>query len=131
MDLRPVLEKLYPEGSYGGQCGTFAHRLVNFPPVGNSLKSKINSVMNFGIPAIKLSGGFQEGDVLITWESRIFGHVAVINKLIYAENTDNLIQLQLTESNYNLDLRVHHTRTLSASSPFIVGVIRGNLLFNV
>lgn len=131
MDLTPIFQKLYPEGSYGGQCGVFAHKLIDFPLIGNTLASKIRAVNSFGIPVEKLGDQFQEGDVLITKESRIFGHVAVINLKIYEENTDHLIQLKLTESNFHLDLRVHHTRILSADSPVIIGVIRGNFLFSI
>lgn len=127
MNLQQTLQKLFPDNSWGGQCGTFAHRIVDFPLVGNSLWSKIRAVSSFGIPINSLNGDFKEGDVLITKESRVFGHVAVINQLIYAENTSNLIEVRLTESNYNLNLRVHHNRTLSVNDPNIVGVIRGNL----
>lgn len=128
MDLRPILEKLYPEKCYGGQCGIFAHKLVDFPLVGNTLASKTQAVQKFGIPAAELNLKFQPGDVVITSESRFFGHVLVINFVTYIENSDQAVSFQATESNFNLDLRVHHTRILNAASPVIVGVIRGKLL---
>lgn len=129
MDYRAILQKLFPSGSFGGQCGSFAHRLVNFNPIGNTLISKTKAVQNFGITAQALNLKFQPGDVVITSESHFFGHVCTINFVIYIENSDQAFSFQVTESNYNLDLRVHHNRVLKANSPFIVGVIRGKLLF--
>ncbi len=131
MNYQPILQQLYPEGSIQGECGVFCHRLVNFPLVGNTLQSKIAAVHKFGIPATQLLGQFQAGDIIITSESRIYGHVAFVNELVYEANTANLLYLQLTESNFNLDKKVHHTRLMPPNSPFIVGVIRGPLLFSI
>src|SRR5438874_9462777 len=103
MNLRPVLSQLYPEGSYQGQCGVFAHKLVNFPLLGDTLKSKIAGVAKYGTLATAPGFSIQTGDILITSESWVFGHVALVNCIINGK-------LQLTESNYHLDLRVHHTR---------------------
>lgn len=126
--LLDTLKARFPENTWQGQCGIFAHRVVEFPSVGNRLREKIRSVQNFGIPREKINLDFREGDVLITQESKFFGHVAIINLLIYAENTPNLIAMQLTESNYFLNGRVHHTRIINANDPDIAGIIRGNLL---
>lgn len=119
MTLYPILSKLYPEGSYGGQCGTFAHRLIDFPIIGNTLSSKKSVLQASGIPNPDV---LKVGDVLITNESPIFGHVAVINDI-----KDG--QLQLTESNYYLNGRIHHTRKISGFSKSILGVFRGAYLF--
>ncbi len=131
MNYQPLLQQLYPEGSVQGECGVFCHRLVNFPLVGNTLQSKIAAVHRFGIPVAQLQGQFHPGDIIITSESKVYGHVTFVNELVYQENTDNLLYLQLTESNFNLDLKVHHTRLLAPNSPFIIGVIRGPLLFAI
>lgn len=118
MDLRPTFEKLFPANSWGGQCGTFAHRLVDFPSIGNYLWTKKAAVARFGLPGSQA----QVGDVLITKESLLFGHVAVINN-------DMGGSWQLTESNYNLNQRVHHSRQISKTSNQIIGVIRGKPLY--
>src|SRR4051794_28379781 len=112
MNLQSTFRKLFPENAYGGQCGTFAHRLVEFPSVGNYIWQKRAAAKKYGVPDAK------EGDVLITSESVVFGHVAVIN----ADLGD---MWQLTESNFNLNGRVHHTRTISKSSKYILGALRG------
>ena len=129
MDFRPVMSQLYPDGSRGGQCGTFAHRLVQFPFVGNFLFNKISAVKRFGIPASNLQFRFKPGDIVITNESLIFGHVLMVNFVTYVENSDQAVNFQCTESNFHLDLKIHHSRVMAANSPHIIGVIRGPLLF--
>jgi hypothetical protein len=120
MNLQPTFQHLFPEGSFGGQCGTFAHKLVQFPSVGNTLRSKQQAVKQLAINYAEC----QPGDVLITKESLIFGHVAVINN-------DLKGSWQLTESNYHLDLRVHHTRQIAKNSPQIIGALRGKPLYSM
>lgn len=121
MNLRSTLEKLYPTGSYGGQCGTFAHKLVEFPSIGNSLNAKIASVKKLGILISDLDS-FKLGDIVVTSESMVFGHVAYVNAFIGGK-------LQLTESNFKWNFRVSHDRLFSPISREIVGVIRGKQLF--
>lgn len=120
MNLGPTFEHYYPEGSIGGQCGDFAHKLVQFPSVGNTLASKTVAVKKYGILTKDLHGDFREGDVVITSEAQDTGHVFVVN---YAVKD----YLQASESNFYLDKRVHHTRLIHKDSPKIVGVIRGPL----
>lgn len=123
-DLKPSFEYYYPEGVKGGQCIVFLHRLVEFPPTGNYLSQKIATVKMHGILAADLKGNFEVGDVVITKENPIYGHGFCVNSIIGDK-------LQATESNYNLDERVHHTRLLSKKSPLIVGVLRGPLKIKI
>src|SRR5688572_6380284 len=126
MDLQSTFERLYPTGTIGGQCGTFAHKLVDFPAVGNSFSEKKRAIEKYGIPASKLKGDFRPGDVLITsegtWFGLGYGHVAVVN---FA----NSVNLFLTESNFKKDQKVTHNRALPKNSPKIYGVIRGHFRF--
>lgn len=123
MSIRPILEKLYKEGSYGGQCFKFLHKLVDFPGVGDSLKSKKQALNAFGIPVAKLDS-IKVGDIILTTESTIFGHGAIVNSI----EGDNLC---LTESNFKYFLRISHGRKLSAHSPLILGVFRGPFKFEL
>lgn len=116
MNLKPILEKLHKQGSYGGQCYTFLHRLVEFPPVGNSLAAKKQALKRFGIPIGQLDS-IKVGDIVLTNESFYFGHGALVN---YIDGNN----LQLTESNFNLNLKVSHTRLLPVYSKAILGVFR-------
>ena len=122
MDFFPVLSKLYPERTIQGQCFTFCHKLVNFGPVGNLISQKINALHRFGIPISKLDS-LKVGDVLLL-NYPIFGHGAFINSIV-----DD--KLQLTESNFNLDLRVHHTRQISPNDHKILGVFRGSIIIPI
>lgn len=124
-DYQKILQELYPEGSIQGQCGVFAHRLMVFATVGNTLQSKTLAVERFGYTAAQLQGGYDAGDVIITKESLVYGHVAFINAIL-----DPVKKIaRLTESNFNLDLRVHHGRVINLLSPELVGCIRGPLIF--
>lgn len=116
MDLQPLFSHYYPDGFKGGECGVFAHKLVNFPPVGDSFTSKKAVVKKLGT----LGHDCQVGDVIILDVGTKFGHVAIINSNI-------MTHWRLTESNWNNDGIVHHTRLLSKNSPAIVGYFRGSL----
>ncbi len=109
----------YPEGSTGGQCGDFAHQLVQFPPVGDSKTEKIAAVQKYGIPTSQWKP--QVGDVIITGENPTYGHVAVVNAVL----PDG--KIQLSESNFKQSGKVSNDRVISASSPQIYGAIRGTL----
>lgn len=123
MNLRPTLEKLYKEGSYGGQCFTFLHKLIEFPPVGTFLGEKYRNLLKFGIPIEKLDS-LKVGDILLTNESKTYGHGALINAILGSD-------LQLTESNFKYNLKVSHSRLLNAHSPKIFGVFRGKYKFEL
>ncbi len=124
MNLFPTLSKMYPEGSYQGQCFAFCHKLVkqdtNFPSMPVTIASKKQVLLTNGIPISKLDS-IKVGDVLLL-NYPIFGHGALVNYI-------NGANLQLTESNFNLDGRVHHTRQISAHSADILGVFRGISLY--
>jgi len=111
----------FPEGSTGGQCGDFAHKLVNFPSVGDGKNDKIKSIEKFGIPGPIWKQNPQPGDVIITNENPTYGHVAVV--LDIKPNGD----LVLAESNYKRSDTVSYGRTINVSSDKIYGAIRGNL----
>lgn len=123
--LKGHISSVYPQGSTGGQCGDFAHKLVDFPSVGDSKSEKIASVQKFGIPADQWRNDPQVGDVIITNENPTYGHVAVINK-IFPDGS-----IQLSESNYRQKTlgreKVSHDRIISINSPKIYGAIRGDL----
>lgn len=114
--LKTTFEHYYPEGSLGGECASFAERLEQFGPVGNTLASKTDYVTNHGILRPALGGHYEIGDVVITNESSYYGHVFVVNDIVGN-------QLQATESNYKLDSKVHHTRIVPVSTK-IIGVLR-------
>lgn len=117
-NLKPTFEHYFPENSCGGQCAAFAEKLFKFGPVGNTLASKIAYVKAHG--STNLSD-IAVGDVLVTNESTTFGHVCIVNADL--GNT-----WQVTESNYNLDEKVHHTRQILKISKHLKGHIRAPLL---
>jgi hypothetical protein len=119
-----AVAKKYPAGYKGGQCGDFAHKIVDFPSVGDSKSQKIASVNRFGIPAAKWRGDVRVGDVIITGENPTYGHVAVVNEIL----PDG--RIKLTESNFKQSEKVSHDRVIAASSPQIYGAIRGKLKLN-
>lgn len=128
MNIRLLLNKLYPENSTQGECGIFAHRLIDFSQVGNTYASKKRAVDSSGIPAVNLQQNFHIGDVVITDEGTFMGmgagHVGVVNFI-----DDNFVYL--SESNFNKDGKVHHTRKLPKNSSKIYGVLRGKPQFKV
>lgn len=117
MELKTTFSHYFPENSTGGQCAVFAEKLEQFGPVGDTLASKTAYVKKHGILRENLGGHYEVGDVVVTNESSKFGHVFIVNDIVGN-------QLQATESNFKLDLRVHHTRIVPVSSK-IVGVLRG------
>jgi hypothetical protein len=120
MDLKPTFEHYYPEGSIGGQCAAFAEKLVQFGPVGNSLAQKTAYVKAHGIMAADLHGDFRVGDVVVTDDSPVNGHIFIVNCILGSN-------LRATESNFDLHQHVNHTRLVPMTSKRIIGVIRGPL----
>lgn len=111
----------FPPGSTGGQCGVFAHKLVQFPPVGNGKLEKYKSVDKFGIQANQWRQNPRVGDVIITDENPTYGHVAVVSEIL-PNGT-----IRLIESNYRGDEKVTYNRTIPLNSNKIYGAIRGPL----
>jgi hypothetical protein len=126
MNISLLLKKLYPEGSWQGQCGTFAHKLIEFPSVGDSYSQKKQAVREYGILAEQLAGDFRVGDVVITSEGTFMGmghgHVAVV------VNVSNG-QPQVVESNFKLKEKVSYGRPVPVGK--IYGVIKGAFKFPV
>jgi hypothetical protein len=111
----------YPDGSQGGQCGEFIHRFLNDYPYGMNTLEQKKSIINVGKGEIP-----QVGDAIITSESAATGHVAMINDVYWGP--DNKPYARLTESNFNLDERVHHTRVIALNNPKVQGYFRGTLV---
>jgi hypothetical protein len=110
----------YPDGTDGGQCGTFAHKIANFPPVGNQLSEKQAVVNKSGISAdIWRQQGARPGDVLI-YNIGQYGHVSVV----VGKTGDG--KLIVKDSNFGMNEKVQ-TRTVSMSDAKIYGVLRGTL----
>ncbi len=124
MSYQPILEQLYPDGSVQGECGVFVHKLMSIPLVGNTIQTKTTAVQKYGYTAEQVQGGYDAGDAIIFNIGTAAGHIAFCN------NIENGI-MTLTESNWHLDFKVHHTRQISAKDPTIVGCLRGKLLFPI
>lgn len=120
MNYADLLQSKFPDGSYGGQCFTFLHRLCRFPPVGNYLSEKIAALHRFGILTYRLDG-FKVGDILLE-NYPIWGHGAMVNDIVGTK-------LQVTESNFSLNGRIHHNRQIEHTDPRILGVFRGVLFY--
>lgn len=123
--IKTQVTQKFPVGTTGGQCGDFAHKLVQFPSVGDGKLQKYKSVDKFGIKAQEWRQNPRVGDVIITGENPTYGHVAVVNEILPNG------QLRLSESNYRGDEKVNNSRLLSINSPQIYGAIRGPLKIKV
>lgn len=134
MNLRPILEKLYPAGKVGpgtgdlkGQCIPFMQALVKFPaPTGDLLKDKINFLKSYGftIDFFTFGKDFQVGDVVFTSESAKYGHGAFITSL-------GVDDFEVAESNFSSKLRISYGRRIKKNDPKIIGVGRFPLRFDV
>lgn len=93
------------------------HQLAMFPPIGNPLSDKLTNFAKYGYLIAELECGPAVGDIILTNESKTYGHVAFVNSII----NGNLV---LTESNYHLDEKVEHFRQIPRHSPAILAVIR-------
>lgn len=103
----------YNTGDKGGQCGVFVNKTIGMK-VGQGLTDKINNVDKYGHVG---SQGIKVGDVIVQNIGN-YGHVAIVNSI----NPDGTITL--SESNYNKDEKVNHSRKISLDSPRIYGYIR-------
>lgn len=121
MTLRDIFQAKYPENSKGGQCAAFAEKLVKFGPVGDSYSSKLTYFKKYGSTNLT---DIQVGDVVLTDDSKINGHLFVVH-------TDLGDSIQITESNFKLDERVHYTRIVKKNSPRLKAHLRSKLLIPV
>lgn len=124
MNYQPILQKLYPEGSVGGQCGDFVHKLIQIPTVGNTIQTKIAAVKKFGYTAQAVMGGYDAGDAIIFNVGTPAGHIGFCNNIVNGVMT-------ITESNWHEDLKITHTRQVPVMDKSIVGCLRGQLLFPI
>lgn len=129
MNLTPVLQNLYPEGSYGGQCAAWAETLADFGPVGDSYSQKKRYVDLYGIIApniAEVGKGFRVGDVVVTSEGTFMGfgagHVAIIADIVNGQPI-------AAESNFKKDEKVRYGRPIPLNK--IYGIIRAPLKFNL
>lgn len=125
-NLRPTFEHYYPENAIGpgtgnlqGQCAVFAQYFIEMPKVGDTIETKKAACKAQGILRKDIKE-FLPGDVLVLDIGTKAGHIAVVS------STDQ-VRLNLSESNYREDKRVHHDRWMIASSPQIYGIFRGKL----
>lgn len=114
--LTAALNQSYPQGATGGQCVTWLHKVADFPSIGDSQQSKIASVQKYGFT-------FDEqppkvGDIIITNESKAYGHGA----MIIALNPDGTATL--AESNFMSPNKVSYGRKIPLNSSKIYGAIR-------
>lgn len=113
----PVVAKVFPPGSVGGQCGDFVRRVVTkfgatYPRLGDSLKSKVAAVTKYGTSPANA----KIGSVIVTKENPTYGHVAYI----VGKNASGWI---VAESNYKQSNKVSYGRVIPFNSPKLVGVI--------
>lgn len=114
-----------PEGEQGGQCGTFVRTMTGVadPKTGlfpNDLQGKIALTdKSIGSP----DNPVQPGDVFVQAVGGWTGHTGIINSVVPIEGTDDAI-LTITESNWNKDERVSHTRQMKLSDPTLRGFTR-------
>lgn len=121
MGVKGSFEQKFPDGVRGGQCASFARKLVDIPPLGDGLNDKKAHVDKIGIPANQWRNNPQVGDVVITNENPTYGHVFVVNKVLPNG------KIQVTESNYKRSEAVSHDRIVSINSSAIYGAIRAPL----
>ena len=117
ISVAPTLQKIYPSGSVGGQCGDWVRKIANkfgatYPALGNGLKSKIAAVQKYGTSLANA----KIGSVIVTRENPTYGHVAYI----IGKNAQGWI---VGESNYKQSNRVSYGRVIPFNSPKLVGVI--------
>ncbi len=118
--LKGSIQQKFPEGATGGQCGDFAHKLVQFPSVGDTLSQKRATVDRIGIPASVWRSNAKVGDVVITNENPTYGHVAVVTEILPNG-------FRVSESNFKQSDRVSHDRIIPFNSPKIYGAVRGSI----
>ncbi len=129
MNIKTLLRLQFPDGTTGGQCGNFAHKVIEFAPVGDSYSQKkkavqANGILN-GVGPGTVDGDFRAGDVIITsegtWMGLGNGHVAI--------NMVDGPQPMVIESNFKKDGKIRSGRLVPLNK--IYGVIRGPYKFKI
>jgi len=127
MNLRDILQKQYPAGSYGGECALWAEKIMSFGPVGNSYSQKKSYVDRNGIIAANIAEvgrGYRVGDVVVTSEGTFMGlgngHVAIIL---------DPVKMTVVEANFHKDGKVNYGRIVPVNK--IYGIIRAPFKINL
>ena len=96
-----------------GECGYWSRKIVDYPSgTGNTLTEKRNYLAKNGIsPQTWQKEGVKVGDVIITDDSKQWGHVVVVNSI----NPDGTVTV--SESNYAQPYMVTHNRKIPITSP--------------
>jgi surface antigen len=115
-DLTVSLNQSFPQGSTGGQCTTWLHKVADFPHIGDGKTQKFAAVDKVGFKFNEQPP--QIGDIIVTNENKTYGHTA----MIIGFNQDGTATL--AESNYAAPNKVTYTRKISLNSPRIYGAIR-------
>ena len=119
-DIKNKVIAFAPQGSKGGQCTTFLHKIADFPSIGDTKNEKFSYVDTNGIP--KSDWTPVVGDIIVTNEDPKLGHTAIITSI----NPDGTATL--SESNYYQKTlgkeKVSHTRKIALNSNKIYGAIR-------
>jgi len=108
---------------YDGECGYWSRKIVDYPSgTGDTLSAKKAYLAKNGIDRNTWqSQGVKVGDVIITDESKQYGHVVVVNSI----NPDGTVTV--SESNFRGPYVVSHDRKIPITSSRIQGVVRGKL----
>jgi surface antigen len=114
--LKGSIAAKFPQGTTGGQCTTWLHKVAEFPHIGDGKNDKIRSVQKYGFT-------FNEqppkvGDIIVTNENKTYGHTA----MIIAMSPNGVATL--AESNFAAPEKVTYTRKIDLRSPKIYGAIR-------
>lgn len=121
--LKDTFSRYYPEGSTPengrGQCAEWVNDLTGLK-MGDSLQSKITA-MDKGLSASDVMAG----DVFVMETGQPYGHTGFISDKSILPN--GKIQFTLSESNWNGDENVTHTRTMLSDDPRFKGFKRVNL----
>lgn len=109
------ITSLTPNGTVGGECGTYVHTIVdNVPMMGDSIQSKKNFIDTQGVKAAQWKPKI--GDVVIfDYKNNPNGHAAVVNQVLPNG------QVQLSESNFKGDGLTSNTRVININDPSIYG----------
>ena len=116
------------DGEWGGQCGDFAHKLADFPSVGNTLATKKATIDNAvkngtGVHAKQWrEEGARPGDVLISSDHATAGHVMTV----ITNNGDGTVTVKDSNFSDKNDEKIR-TRQVSINDPKIYGAFRSTL----
>lgn len=113
--------KMIPDGTKGGQCGTFVRMMTGLvDPKTGLIPNELAGKVALTDPALlRDPSRLQIGDTFVQSTNQPWGHIGLINAIDKLPN--GRIQLTLTESNYKLDERVTNTRKMFVDDPSIKG----------